>query len=136
MIERTQEARDLPALRILVIDDSRDAADTMTAMLRLFGYEAQAAYNARSALDHAETFHPHVFLIDLAMPQTSGLMLAKTIRAHPHHKKALLIAITGFSHHFTERESLETGFDHYLVKPVDRFLLQRILEGWGKAWPV
>jgi CheY-like chemotaxis protein len=128
----TQEAHALPALRILVIDDNRDAADSLAVMLRMFGYEAQAGYDA-SALNMAEDFQPHVFIIDLAMPGVSGLMLANSLAVHPRHHKALRIAVTGFSHNFPERSAVESGFDHFLVKPIDSVHLQRVLEDWAKG---
>ena len=84
-------------LKILVVDDSRDAADTCAILLELSGHHVQTAYTAERALELAESFRPHVFLLDIGLPDLDGYQLAKKIRATPAGRAAFLIAVTGWA---------------------------------------
>ena len=82
--------------RLLVVDDNRDAADSLAAMLRLSGHAVQVAYDGASAMALAETVRPDVMLLDLGMPQTSGYDVARWVRRQPGGAGVKLIALTGW----------------------------------------
>jgi CheY-like chemotaxis protein len=129
---RTEAAAHSSALRILVVDDNRDHADTLVMMLRLFGYEARPLYDPSAVMQVASEFRPHVFLLDLVMPHMNGLSLAEKLRASAEGKDSMLIGMTGFHGVFQDSHAAAAGFDHFLLKPVNRFLLENVLEGWAK----
>jgi DNA-binding response OmpR family regulator len=113
-------------LRILVVDDNRDAADSLGRVIRLWGHEVQTAYDD-SAVDIAPAFRPDVVLLDLAMPRMDGHNMAQRIREHSGTESPLIIAITGFHDESTRQQALESGFDDYLIKPVDLTTLGAML---------
>lgn len=83
--------------RVLVVDDERDAADTMALLLKLHGHEVRTAYNGHEALQVAQSFSPHVTLLDLVMPQSDGLSVGRTFRQD--HPSCHLIMVTGRAHY-------------------------------------
>jgi CheY-like chemotaxis protein len=117
----------LAALRVLVVDDNRDAADSLALLLRLAGYEVQVAYTGSDALEAVRSFQPQVLLQDLQMPDMSGYDVARRLREQPAAKKVVLVAVSGHGSEGDRRRSLEAGFDHHLVKPVDLYALQQVL---------
>jgi PAS domain S-box-containing protein len=115
-------------LKILVVDDSRDAADTCAILLELSGHHVQTAYTAQRALELAESFHPHVFLLDIGLPDLDGYQLAKKIRATPAGRAAFLIAVTGWGQEADRRRAFEAGFDHHLTKPIAAETVESLLQ--------
>jgi CheY-like chemotaxis protein len=115
------------ARRVLVADDNRDAADSLAFMLRAGGHEVCIAYDGQQALDLAATFRPSLALIDIGMPRMNGYDCARRMREQPHGGEITLIALTGWGQPDDRRRSLNAGFDHHLVKPVDPSLLERLL---------
>ncbi len=113
--------------RILVVDDNVDSTLSMAMMLRLFGNSTATAHDGLEALEVAERFRPEVVLLDLGMPRLNGYEAAKRLRAEPWGKDVLLIALTGWGQEHERRKTMEAGFDHHLVKPVDVDTLKRIL---------
>jgi len=105
-------------LKILVVDDSRDAADTCAILLELSGHHVQTAYTAQRALELAEIFRPHLFLLDIGLPDLDGYQLARKIRGTSWGRGALLIAVTGWGQDADRRRAFEAGFDHHLTKPI------------------
>ena len=114
-------------LRVLVVDDNRDAADTLTKLVKVWGYEVQAAYDA-SALDLVPTIEPDVILLDIAMPKVDGIRVARAIRELRNADEILLIAVTGYHDEARRTLATEAGVDHYLIKPVDPSVIQKLLE--------
>jgi CheY-like chemotaxis protein len=106
------------ALRVLVVDDSQDAADTCATLLGLSGHTVRTAYTALGALELGERFHPQALLVDIGLQDLSGYELARRIRAAPWGRHATLIAVTGWGQEQDKRRALEAGFDHHLTKPV------------------
>ena len=119
------EAR-APALRVLVADDNRDAADSMQRILALFGHEVQVAYDGSTALRLSEQFRPRVVLLDIGMPGTNGYEVARALR-RSHGPRVTLVAVTGWGQEADRRRSSEAGFDHHLTKPVDPNTLNHLL---------
>ena len=115
------------ARRVLVADDNRDAADSLAFMLRAGGHEVRIAYDGQQALDLAETFRPSLALIDIGMPRMNGYDCARRLRERPGGREMTILALTGWGQPDDRRRSLNAGFDHHLVKPVDPSLLERLL---------
>jgi signal transduction histidine kinase len=116
--------------RILVVDDNRDAAETLAELLDLSGYEVRAAFDGRSGLDVADEFRPEVVFMDLGMPGLDGFETATQLRATEHGRSLLLIAVTGYGAADDRRRTRECGFDAHLTKPIDpKSLLQLLRSG-------
>jgi CheY-like chemotaxis protein len=105
--------------RILVVDDNRDAAASLGALLQMLGAEVRVVHDGPSALEAFDTFRPHVTLLDLGMPGMDGYEVARQIRAHPGSGDTALIALTGWGLERDRRRTAEAGFDFHLTKPVD-----------------
>jgi two-component system CheB/CheR fusion protein len=116
------------AARILVVDDNRDAADTLVSLLELMGNETRAAYEGSHALDDAEAFRPDVVLVDIGLPGISGYEVAREIRRRPWGKTTVLIAVTGWGQDEVRRKTAEAGFDRHIVKPAEPEMLLRAIE--------
>jgi PAS domain S-box-containing protein len=107
-----------PTLKILVVDDNRDAADSCTSVLELSGHEVRTAYSGLRALKLAEQFRPQAILLDIGLPDVTGYEVARQIRASDWGRKVPLVAITGWGQESDRRRAFEAGFDHHLTKPV------------------
>jgi PAS domain S-box-containing protein len=118
-------------LKILVVDDNRDAADTCATLLELSGYQVQTAYDGQAALELAELFRPHALLLDIGLPDFSGYELAQKVRAAPWGSDTLLIALTGWGQGEDKRRALEAGFAHHLTKPVAPETVESLLRTWS-----
>jgi len=120
-------------LRILVVDDYADTAQTLAIWLRLEGHDARFAESGGRALKLAEEFLPQVVLLDIGLPDVDGYEVARRLRQSPGGASAILVAMTGYGQARDLRLSAEAGFDHHLLKPVDSGglsdLLRRIAEG-------
>jgi len=101
-------------VRVLVVDDDRDGADSLCMLLGMYGHNCRAAYDAHAALIEAESFRPEVALLDLGMP-VSGIDLGRQLLRR--EQPPLLVAVTGYSDEGRRRLAAEGGFCHYLVKP-------------------
>jgi PAS domain S-box-containing protein len=115
-------------LKILVVDDNRDAADACASLLELSGHHVQTAYTGRHALDLAETFRPHALLLDIGLPDFNGYELAMKIRAAPWGRDVILIAVTGWGQEEDRRRALEAGCDHHLTKPIAPETVESLLQ--------
>ena len=111
-------AASAPSHRIVIVDDNRDAADSLALMLRVMGHDTRPAYDGLQGLGLAEEFHPYVALLDLGLPRMNGYDMARTIRKTSWGANAVLVAVTGWGQEHDRRRSREAGFDHHLVKPV------------------
>jgi CheY-like chemotaxis protein len=125
---RSQSASAIPrGTRILVVDDNRDAADSLAMTLRFLGGEVRVVYDGPAALEHLASFRPAVALIDIGMPGMDGHAVARRIRSHPEFRDLPLVAITGWGQAEDLARSKSAGFDHHLVKPVGLDALQLLL---------
>ncbi len=115
-------------LNILIVDDNRDAADSMGLLLQMNGHAIKVAYDGVTALRSVEDFTPDVALVDLAMPDMDGFELVRELRdyAHLHHTR--YYALTGFGGTAIKDEAARAGFDGHIVKPVDIDALAEILK--------
>ena len=117
----------LPQQRILVVDDNRDAAESLQMVLALLGAEVRVANDGPQALETFEAYRPEVVLLDIGMPGMDGYEVARLIRAKHPEPRAAIIALSGWGQEDDRRRSREAGFDHHLVKPADIGLLRALL---------
>ncbi|MDQ6620698.1 MAG: ATP-binding protein [Pseudomonadota bacterium] len=125
--EATAPQNQVQALRLLVVDDNRDAADTLCVLLQMLGHEARVAYDGESALDEAQDYRPDMVLLDIGMPKADGYVVARRIRKQPWGKGTVLVATTGWGQSSDKEQARQAGFNHHLVKPIDLDALNRIL---------
>lgn len=116
-----------PALRLLLVDDSVDAATAMSLLLESDGYDVRIAHEAVHALEIAAQFEPEIVLLDLGLPGMDGFQLAQEMRKRAATANALLIAVTGYGQAADRQRTHEAGFDHHLVKPVSSDEIQRVI---------
>ena len=115
-------------LRTLIVDDNRDAADSLGMLLRTTGHEIRTAYDGLEALQVASEFRPEVVLLDIGLPKIDGHEVAQRLRREPWGRRMCLIAVTGWSDESDRARSRAAGFDHHLVKPLDTGHLARLLD--------
>ncbi|MDN4051803.1 PAS domain S-box protein [Massilia sp. YIM B02763] len=113
--------------RILVVDDNRDAADTLGLLLEADGAEVRIAYDGRGALATADSFLPHSVLLDIGMPGMDGYEVARRLRQEGRFAATRIIALTGWGQDADRRQTRNRGFSHHLTKPVSLEDLHRIL---------
>jgi len=113
--------------RVLIVDDNRDAADSLAMLIRLWGHEAQTAYGGGAGLELASAFSPDCCLLDISMPDMDGYAVARRIRSRPEFAGAKLVALSAYSSEEHRRRALEAGFDHCFVKPADPSALEGLL---------
>ena len=116
------------ALSVLVVDDNKDAAEALAALLDAQGYAASAAYSGAAAIRQAEHTRPDVVLLDIGMPGTSGFDVARALRDYRRAPKPVIVAVTGAAEPSDRLAARMAGFDHYLVKPVEVGALVSLLE--------
>jgi CheY-like chemotaxis protein len=114
------------SLRVLVVDDNRDAAEGLKRVVRLMGHEVQAVFDERAIL-LVQEYEPDVILLDVGMPRMDGFTMAGKLRELMLRRQPVIIAVTGFHDEVTERRCYESGFNHFLVKPVDTVALRMLL---------
>jgi PAS domain S-box-containing protein len=135
-LERPQRAQPaaparLDAVRILVVDDNRDAAESLATALRLRGSEVHTVYDGLEAIESCTAQRPDVVLLDIGLPRLNGYDAARRIRELPGGKDVLLVAVTGWGQDEDKRRSSAAGFDHHLVKPVAPASLEELLLAEG-----
>jgi CheY-like chemotaxis protein len=117
-------------LRVLVVEDNRDAADSLAMLLGLWGHEAAVAYDGRAALAALDAGRPDVVLLDVKMPGLDGYGVAQRIRGLPA-PLPLILAVTGLADE-DHRARGRALFDDYLLKPIDTDLLRDRLAEWSE----
>jgi len=121
------------AKRILLVDDNPDLAQSLKELLELEGHQVATVTDPVAALEQARKAAPQVCILDIELPIMDGYELAKRLRELPSTKDAMFIALTGYGWDHDPRRSLEAGFAHHLVKPVDTARLARIVAGGTTA---
>ncbi|KQQ86886.1 hypothetical protein ASF77_19550 [Massilia sp. Leaf139] len=115
-------------LRVIVVDDNVDGADSLAMLLRAQGHTVMAEYTGRGALRRATRETPDALVVDIGLPDMDGYHLAALLRAQPETRNAILIAATGYGQERDRARAREAGFAHHLIKPVDIAALVRILQ--------
>jgi two-component system CheB/CheR fusion protein len=115
------------SLRILVVEDLHDSADSTSCLLELWGYETIVAYDGERALELAATHRPEVVLLDIGLPKIDGYEVARRLRQLPGTEKTLVVAITGYGREADVQRCKEAGIDRHFLKPVDPAQLRQVL---------
>ncbi|HYV39280.1 MAG TPA: response regulator [Gemmataceae bacterium] len=115
------------ALRILIVEDNRDGADSLEMLLELMGHDTQVAYTGPEGVRIAKEWHPDVVLCDIGLPGLDGYSLASELRGDPATARTSLIAITGYGQIGDRDRARKAGFNHHLTKPVEAAELQPLL---------
>ncbi|MDB5801289.1 MAG: hypothetical protein JWL63_2228 [Rhodocyclales bacterium] len=113
--------------RILVVDDNRDAAESLGLLLGLLGVDVRIAHDGPAALALFEAYDPEVILLDIGMPGMDGYEVTRTIRANFPDRSTFIVALTGWGQEEDRRRAREAGFDHHLIKPTEFAALQMLL---------
>ncbi len=114
-------------LRVLIVDDNHDAAETLAMVLDMLGHETHVGYSGAQALEQAARLAPHACLLDIGLPDMGGHELARRMAALPALAETVLIAVTGYGSAADRVESARAGFHHHLTKPVDTTALGALL---------
>jgi CheY-like chemotaxis protein len=104
--------------KVLVVDDNKDSADALAALLELHGYQCAVAYDGASAIALAETFNPAVVVVDLGLPDMPGFDVAIALRRKLGATPLTLVALSGYSTSDYRSNASQAGFDHYFAKPL------------------
>ena len=120
-------------LRVLVIEDNRDAADSLCLLLDLLGHEARVAYSGPEGVAMAKEWRPDVVLCDIGLPGMDGYEASRQLRQFPGTAKALLVAITGYGQESDIQRSKEAGIDCHFLKPIDPAKLKNLLANVRKT---
>jgi PAS domain S-box-containing protein len=117
--------------RVLVVDDNRDAADSLAMILELLGAEVRIVNNGPEALEAFPSHDPALVLLDIGMPGMDGYEVARQLRSRFPERRAALVALTGWGQEEDRRRARDAGFHHHLVKPADVEALQALLASLG-----
>jgi CheY-like chemotaxis protein len=120
--------RNGPPQRILVVDDNRDAADTLAMLLQFLDYDVRTAYDGQQAVEVAEQFQPHLVILDIHMPVMNGYEAARHLRGRSGSQRTVLVALTAVATPEAQSKAMQAGFDIHLAKPVDGGELATLLE--------
>jgi CheY-like chemotaxis protein len=124
-------------LRVLVVDDNVDAADSLARLIKMWGHEVDVAYSGPAAVALTAAYQPDVMLLDIAMPTMDGYEVARRLRRQARFEHTLLIAVTGYVDEDHRLLGEEAGFDHHLSKPTSPQALKRMLlllqQGWAES---
>ncbi len=118
-------------VRILIVDDNIDAAQTLALLLEVAGHAVAVEHNAYDALKRIQSDPADVLLLDIGLPGIDGYELARQVRQSPGLQRPVLVAITGYGQWEDRERSKAAGFDHHLVKPVEFNELLGILSATG-----
>lgn len=106
-------------LRVLIVDDHLDAAESLAIVLTAEGFEVRVAHDGDIACQTIESWRPGAVLLDLDLPKLGGIEVARRVRASPWSRDVRLLAITGYGRDSDRDASRAAGFDAHLIKPVE-----------------
>ena len=121
------------SLRVLVVDDNKDAADTLAIVVGMLGKDVRVAYDGTTGVKLADQYRPDVVLLDLGMPRMDGYEVARRLREHDWGRTLTLVALTGWGQDEDKRRTAQAGFDLHVVKPVDLPDLRKLFAGVSGA---
>jgi two-component system, OmpR family, response regulator len=127
-LPRQGTGQSTPKRRLLVVDDNKDAAESMSMLLEMWGHDVAYACDGPSALETAEQWQPQAVFLDIGLPGMDGYEVAERLRELPNAKDAVLIAITGYGQEDDRVRSRRAGIDHHLVKPVAPDALRSLID--------
>ena len=115
-------------LRVLVVDDNHDSADTVAMLLRNSGHEVRVAYSGKQALEEGSEFRPNIVVLDLGLPEMDGYEIARRLRLDPRLKNTRFVALSGYGQETDRERSRREGFAAHLIKPVSFDKLEELLQ--------
>lgn len=115
------------AARILVVDDNIDTARGLARLLEMAGHEVRVAHDGQEAIEAARETQPQLILLDIVLPGMDGREVARTLRADPIHRDAVIVAVSGYGEDDEARDN-GPGFDHHMVKPIDHAALRALID--------
>lgn len=115
------------SIRVVVVDDNVDSAQSLGLLLQALGHEVRTAYDGPTAISLAVAFRPNIMFLDIGLPQLDGYQVARRLKQHSDLDETVLVAMTGYGQESDKLRSLEAGFHHHLVKPADFDRIQEIL---------
>src|SRR3984957_10674068 len=113
--------------RVLLVDDSIDAAEAMSMLLETLGHEVRTMHHGPSALARVDESAPEVVILDIGLPGMNGFEVARELRAREATRQVLMIALTGYGGESDRREAQQAGFDHHLVKPISFTEIENVI---------
>ena len=132
-VEQTPITLPQGSLRILVVDDGKNAADILAMFFEMEGHVVQVAYDGLVAVDLAERFRPQLIVMDIGMPQMDGLEASRRIRRQEEGKEIVIIALSGLDQDDDKRSCAEAGINHHMAKPVRPDDLRSVIRGFQKG---
>ena len=124
-----------PRRRILIVDDNRDALESLAALMEMAGHIVATAGDGEAAIEAARAFRPELILLDLGLPKLDGYEVVRLIRREPWGANVVLVALTGWGQDTDRRRTRATGFDLHLVKPLDMDVLTEFLSALPPPQP-
>jgi signal transduction histidine kinase/DNA-binding response OmpR family regulator len=118
-----QPALSPAGLRVLVVDDNRDVADSTASVMRMNGCDVHVAYDGKAALESVQRLRPDAVLLDIGLPTIDGYLVAEHIRAQPENGRTMIVAVSGYGQEQDRERSKSVGFDYHVVKPIDPTVL-------------
>ena len=118
-------------LRVLVVDDNHDVAESTGVLLRVSGCDVHLAHDGEEALRLVPRVRPHAVLLDIGLPRMNGYEVAERIRADPENRNLLIIGVSGYGQEEHRLRSRQAGFDHHIVKPIDPAVLDGLLAAFS-----
>jgi CheY-like chemotaxis protein len=115
-------------LRVLVVDDNQDAAESLAVLLQLEGHNVAVAFDGPTALSEAAKSHPQVILLDIGMPGMDGYQVVRELRERPATRTAVILALTGYGQPEDRARAKAAGFNDHLTKPIDPTVLMSVLK--------
>ena len=126
-------ARSGGALRLLVIEDIKDVADSLVALLTEEGHEVEVAYNGPAGIARAKVFHPHVLLCDIGLPGMDGYQVARAFCVDPLLKDVYLVSLTGYARPMDIERARAAGFNQHLGKPANLEQIRAVLARYARS---
>ena len=123
-------SREVPSpagLRVLVVDDNRDVADSTASVMRMNGCDVHVAYDGKAAIESVQRLKPDAVLLDIGLPTFDGYLVAEHIRAQPGNGRTMIVAVSGYGQEQDRARSKSVGFDYHVVKPIDPTVLANLI---------
>jgi len=115
-------------MRVLVVDDYPDSAETASMLLAIYGHECRTAITGQGALEEAAAFDPHIVILDIGLPDMSGYEVARALRARAAGRPLYLAAVTGWGQPEDRVQAFAAGFDQHILKPTNAAKILQILQ--------
>lgn len=116
-------------LRVLVVEDNVDAAESLAEVVKMLGHDVTVAYDGPTAIEKATSAAPDLVFCDIGLPGMTGYDVARALGANPRFSTIRLVAVTGYAQPEDVQRAVEAGFVEHIAKPPDPTTLQRVLSG-------